>query len=50
MFGVAAFIGGLLSLTLPETLDKKLPDTIEEANNFSRLDIIHAQKIRHNLK
>ena len=36
VFGVAAFIGGLLSFTLPETAYKKLPDSIEEADNFSR--------------
>ena len=35
VFGVAAIIGGLLSFTLPETANKKLPDSIEEADNLS---------------
>ncbi|GLG96477.1 Carcinine transporter [Gryllus bimaculatus] len=34
IFGALAFTGGLLSLLLPETLDKKLPDTIEEGEKF----------------
>ena len=36
VFGAAAFIGGLLSITLPETVNKKLPDTIVEAHHFER--------------
>ena len=36
VFGIAAFLGGLLSLSLPETLDKKLPETIEDAHNLNR--------------
>ena len=36
IFGVAALIGGLLSLTLPETVNKLLPDTIDEANDYTR--------------
>ncbi|GAB1599438.1 organic cation transporter protein-like [Argonauta hians] len=35
-FGVAALIAGFLSLILPETLGKKLPDTIEEGEQFGR--------------
>ena len=35
VLGAATFIGGLLSITLPETVNKKLPDTIEEAHNFN---------------
>ena len=36
IFGIANFIGAALCLTLPETLNRKLPDTIEEADNFER--------------
>ena len=36
VFGAASFIGGLLSIALPETVNKKLPDTIEEAHHFDR--------------
>lgn len=28
LFGTVSFIGGVLSLFLPETLGKKLPDTV----------------------
>lgn len=34
IFGVTPLIGALLCLKLPETLDCKLPDTIEEAEMF----------------
>lgn len=33
LFGTVSFIGGVLSLFLPETLGKKLPDTVEEAEH-----------------
>lgn len=36
IFGSLAFIGGLLSLYLPETLGKQLPETIEEGENFGK--------------
>ena len=36
VFGALAFIGGLLSITLPETVNKTLPDTIEEAHHFDK--------------
>lgn len=34
VFGVFSLIGGLISLYFPETLNKKLPDTLEEANKL----------------
>lgn len=36
LFGTVAFISGLLAIWLPETLGKKLPDTIEEAENIGK--------------
>ena len=36
IFGGAAMLGAILSLILPETLNRKLPDTIEEAQKFDR--------------
>ncbi|CAG9768665.1 unnamed protein product [Ceutorhynchus assimilis] len=38
IFGVVPLIGALLCLKLPETLDCKLPDTIEEAEMFEIRD------------
>ena len=31
VFGVTAFIAGILALLLPETMNRKLPDTIDES-------------------
>lgn len=36
IFGVLALIGGLMSMVLPETLNKKLPETIEEGEQFGK--------------
>lgn len=36
LFGVVAFISGVLATMLPETLGIKLPDTIEEAENIGK--------------
>lgn len=36
ILGACAFVGGLLSLFLPETLNKKLPETIEDGENFGK--------------
>lgn len=36
VFGMFAFIAGILALILPETLGQKLPETIEEAENIGK--------------
>ncbi|KAL1517617.1 hypothetical protein ABEB36_001356 [Hypothenemus hampei] len=36
IFGVLAFTGGILSMLLPETLNKKLPETLEEGEAFGK--------------
>ncbi|XP_019877801.1 organic cation transporter protein-like isoform X2 [Aethina tumida] len=36
IFGVVPIIGAILCLLLPETLDCKLPDTVEEAEQFHK--------------
>lgn len=44
LFGIVAAIGGFLAFILPETLGRKLPDSIEEAE---RLD--HEEEISMNI-
>jgi len=34
IFGITMFIGGLAAFTLPETNNKKVPESIAEANTF----------------
>ncbi|XP_071112698.1 organic cation transporter protein-like [Haliotis cracherodii] len=36
LFGCLAFVSGLLDISLPETLNRDLPETLEDAKNFSR--------------
>lgn len=36
IFGVMPLLGAILCYALPETLDCKLPDTIEEAEEFKK--------------
>jgi hypothetical protein len=36
VYGFFAFSSGLVSLMLPETLNKQLPETIEDGENFDK--------------
>lgn len=36
VFGGVSVVGGLLSLTCPETLGTKLPNTVEEAEDIGK--------------
>lgn len=37
IFGACSLASGIASITLPETLGKRLPETIEDAENFGKL-------------
>jgi len=36
LFGVLSIVGGLVTLFLPETLNRPLPQTIEDIENWSK--------------
>jgi len=36
LFGGMSILSGLLSLTFPETLNSKLPDTVKDAENINK--------------
>ena len=38
IYGALAFTGGILSLLLPETLGRRLPETIQDGENFGLVD------------
>ncbi|ESO84000.1 hypothetical protein LOTGIDRAFT_155311 [Lottia gigantea] len=39
VFGICSVVAGLLALLLPETMNRNLPDTIEEAKAFGRVPV-----------
>lgn len=38
LFGILSLFGGITAFLFPETLKKKLPDTVEEAENLGKTD------------
>lgn len=47
IFGATAFIGGLLSLLLPETLNKQLPETIADGEKFGKYVKLFFDYVKH---
>ena len=42
VFGILSVIAGLLLLLLPETYGQKLPDTMQEGEDFARYKLFHS--------
>ena len=36
VFGILSVVAGIFALSLPETRNKKLPETVKDAKNFGR--------------
>ncbi|XP_041351234.1 organic cation transporter protein-like [Gigantopelta aegis] len=45
VFGGSAIFAGILSLWLPETLDRVLPETIDDAKNFGKRNTKHSYEM-----
>ena len=39
-YGIVSAVGAILGLYLPETKDREIPDTLEEAENLGNNDVI----------
>ncbi|XP_030837665.1 organic cation transporter protein-like [Strongylocentrotus purpuratus] len=44
IFGISSFFCGGIALFLPETLDRPLPETLEEGNNLHKTKPIHSSR------
>ena len=43
IFGIAATLAGLCSLMLPETLNRKMPDSVAEVERSAKKDIVSTE-------
>ncbi|XP_069673393.1 organic cation transporter protein isoform X2 [Periplaneta americana] len=50
IYGALALVGGLMSLLLPETLNRKLPDTIAEGERFGAKDKSDLEDLQGNME
>lgn len=46
MFGLVTLIGGLLTILLPETLDRKLPDNISDVEQSGSQENIQGEEMK----
>lgn len=45
VYGACSIMAGIISCFLPETLNRRLPETLEDVENFHRLDCVESKRI-----